>query len=380
MSLLLIWIRHLLLIVPALGTLLTGHVEAQGWFTLQVLIGLLLIRISEIHIPVRRFILPIELIWLSYLAYTEEGLMFLALYSSLIAIFIYSRKRQLLVMFVLLVGLAQNTVILHRDAELIWMANLIWLTISALLLAYERIAVKQHYAESLYDALARSHEDLEQTRRRMIDYAAQVERFAQAEERNRIAKDIHDDLGHRLIRQKMMMEAALQLLDKQPDKAHAMLGQIRDQMEDSMERMRRTVRRLSPVSDDTSRKYALDRLIEESGRELGIEVTFTIAGQPYPLYPSIEYVLYRNSQEAITNAVRHGGARRVDIILEYRPSDLRLSVANDGLVPDGPIVQGIGFRGMNERIMLVGGQLDVATKPHFTVTTIVPLGVQAIEA
>ncbi|MBW7473586.1 sensor histidine kinase [Paenibacillus oenotherae] len=374
MSLLLSWLRHLLLFVPALGTLLAGEVESQGWFVLNVLIGLLLIRIGEIRQSIGGWLLPVELVWFGYLGFHEGGLMYLLLYSSLAAAFSRYSKNGAIAMFVLAGGVMLNVVIQNNQGPaVLWSANILWCAMAAVLYMTLHATARHHHVESLYDELAHSHEQLEQARRRLQDYTGQIEQFAQAEERNRIAKDIHDDLGHRLIRQKMMLEAALQLLDTQPERAHAMLRQIRDQMEDGMERMRQTVRRLSPSDDSHSRRYALDRLIATSGLELGLDVTFTVEGIPQLLYPSIEYVLFRNAQEAITNAVRHGGAKQVNIILDYRPYELALTVTNDGAVPGEPLHHGLGLRGMEERIAMLGGRLEVQTSPAFTITTILPI-------
>lgn len=379
MSLLLNWLRHLLLLVPSIVTLLIGTVESQGWFVCQVLIGLLLIRAGELKRNAGGLLLIVELVWFSYLGFQEGGLIYLLLYSSLVAAFNLYSKPQAIAIFVAVGGIMLNLMLADRDIQLLMSANVLWLAMSAVLYSVKLVTAKQHYVESLYDELAYSHEQLEQARERIQNYAVQIEQYAQSEERSRIAKDIHDDLGHRLIRQKMMMEAALQLLETEPQRAHALLAQIRDQMEDGMDRMRRTVRRLSPVESVHERQYALDRLITSSGHELGLQVTFTVEGSPQLLYPSIEYVLYRNAQEAITNAVRHGGAKRVDITLDYRPYELALTVSNDGSLPEEPVKRGLGMRGMEERIAMLGGRLEIALTPAFAITTILPLKKRGVQ-
>lgn len=373
MSQLLQWLRYLLLFVPAIVTLLTVQVESPSWFTLYVLLGLLILRVGELYPEAAKWMMAAELIGFSLLAYETQGLMFMLLYSSLIAVFVKFRSPQAMSFAVVLGAALLGICMQHRPLELIWTALILWFAIAAVLHTASRMADKRQYVESLYDELNRSHEELEQARRRLEEYGAQIGQYAQAEERSRIATDIHDDLGHRLIRQKMMMEAALQVYEQQPERAYTLFGQIRDQMEDSMERMRRTVRRLSPADSRDTRQYALDQLIADAGRELGITVTFTVEGQPQPMYPSIEYVLFRNAQEAITNAVRHGAARTVNVNLDYRRHEIALTVANDGNLPEEPITQGLGFRGMKERIVMLGGSLDISTAPAFAITTILPL-------
>jgi signal transduction histidine kinase len=138
-----------------------------------------------------------------------------------------------------------------------------------------------------------------------------------------------------------------------------------------MDRMRHTVRKLS-ASEDESRVYSLDKLVREAGDMLGIKLSFTITGRPEPLYPSIEYVLYRNAQEAITNAVRHGGAVQVEVNLDFRPDGVALTVENDGSLPAAPVISGLGMRGMQERATLVGGTMTCQAAERFRVMTWIP--------
>jgi two-component system NarL family sensor kinase len=372
MNLLPAWIRHLLILLPAVATLYVEDIPSAAEYIASILLGLLLVRIIELRPSWSLLLIPVEIAWFGWIAHSNGGLLFLLLYSSLLAVFIRIRRTEMIAAFVVLIGIVLNLVIAKEGAVTLWMVNLTWLTLTALLTVIHGTEQKQGKIEGLYDELSRSHEELQQARRRMLDYAMQVEDYAQAEERGRIAKEIHDDLGHRLIRLKMMMEAVLQLLDREPDRARAMLEQIRGQLEESMDNMRRTVRKLKPPEVGGARTYALDRLIEEAGRDLRIGVQFQVTGRPAPLYPSVEYVLYRNVQEAITNAVRHGGATAVEVELDFRTDAVVMSVANDGALPQSDVRYGLGMRGMQERIEMLGGRLLIGSEGRFSVTTILP--------
>nr|WP_251035855.1 histidine kinase [Paenibacillus sp. ISL-20] len=230
----------------------------------------------------------------------------------------------------------------------------------------------------LYDELKRLHFQQDEAGRQLLQFAHQVESAAQAEERNRISRQLHDDIGHRLIRIKMMMEAALHIVPQDSVRGMDMLHQIRDQLGESMEQMRSAVKQMNPVRRITD-DYSLDRLLEETGRETGIETDLILQGIPYPLYPSQQVVLYKNAREAITNAIRHGEAKRIQIILHYGDQDVRMEVSNDGTVqePAGheatPDRQGIGMSSMLERTQVVGGTLEVRRTVPFTVITRLPV-------
>jgi len=374
MTLLMRWLRHLFIIIPAVATLLLRPLEMSASpFVICILLALLAARMSE-HFP--RFTLPIaicELIGYGAMSYEWGGFLHLLPYSTLIAVFSLTLPPSALILWTA-GGLAiQITSMDNRALELKLSDGLLWLLLAAVLIAARQLADRRNRTEQLYDKLANQHEELEATRRRMLDYAAQIELYAQTEERNRIAKDIHDDLGHQLIRVKMMAEAALHLFDADVGRARHTVEQIRDQLQISMERMRHTVRKLS-ASEADSRIYSLEKLVKEASSSLGINVFLSFAGEPRTLYPSLEYVLYRNAQEAITNAVRHGAATEVAIVIDYRKDGTALIVSNDGQIPEGPLTNGIGMRGMIERAALVGGLIDYEWQEgsRFSVTTWLP--------
>jgi signal transduction histidine kinase len=305
------------------------------------------------------------------MSYHWDGYLFLMPYSTLIAINSLSLRPRSLNVWAI-GGLAVQIYAMNgREPELLFTACLLWLLLAAVLTVAKQYDERRNRTEQLYDRLALQNNELEAARRRVVEYAAQIELYAQTEERNRIARDIHDDLGHRLIRVKMMAEAVLHLFDHDPARAHSTVEQIRDQLQDSMDRMRHTVRKLS-ASEEESRVYSLDKLVQEAGDMLGIELSFNITGRPEPLYPSVEYVLYRNAQEAITNAVRHGSAVHVEVKLHFAPNGVVLTVENDGFLPAGPVSSGLGMRGMQERAALIGGTITFETAERFSVRTWVP--------
>lgn len=233
----------------------------------------------------------------------------------------------------------------------------------------------------LYDELKRKHFELEEARSRMQQFAHQVEGAAQAEERSRISRQLHDDIGHRLIRVKMMMEAAIHTVPQDNARGMELLYQIRDQIGASMDEMRSAVKRMNPGRQLTD-AYSLDRLLEETGRETGIRTRILVEGASYPLYPSQQVVLYKNAREAITNAIRHGHADKVDVLLRYRDNEICMEVSNNGEVAaeeslaaesSGIGKQGIGLSGMLDRTKVIGGTLEIHRKTPFTVITRLPV-------
>lgn len=136
----------------------------------------------------------------------------------------------------------------------------------------------------------------------------------------------------------MMMEAAIHTLPSSTEAGLRLMEQIRDQLAASMDEMRSAVRRIGGAAR-TDSAYTLDKLLEETGRDTGVITSYRIHGTPFPLYPSLQIVLYKNAREAVTNALRHGGATEIWIELSYSDTELVMEVGNNGRGP-GEAAQG----------------------------------------
>ncbi|MNJ41519.1 Oxygen sensor histidine kinase NreB [compost metagenome] len=314
----------------------------------------------------------------AWLSYTYGGLVSLA---ALSPVFIYPSMPGRFVqvnMFALHLGTLYFAM---KSEPLSWRFGiLLFLVFMAAILAYlQHISAQKNELQQTYDDLRRRHYELHDANRRILLFSKQVEGAAQAEERTRISRELHDDLGHRLIRAKMMMEAALHVIPTDSDKGMSLLVQIRDQLSTGMDGLRATVRRLKPPSEVTGIQ-ALRIMLEEIGRENGIRTALSVEGQPYPLYPSLEIILYKNARESLTNALKHGRPDAVEIKLSYSENEIRMAVSNNGILPllheDFDNVAGLGIAGMSERCQVAGGSLQVELEPCFTVTTRLPVARQ----
>lgn len=260
-----------------------------------------------------------------------------------------------------------------------------FLTINIVLLIFiAMVALVAGYHKELselyqhYDYLKEQHFELNDSKERLVQFAKQVEDVTQVEERSRISQQLHDQLGHRLIRTKMMQEAALQIMPTQSDKAVDLLQQVRDQLSLGLDEMRATVRGLRPFVQ-VNLIQSLQNLLEELGRETGVQTSLNVQGTPYTLYPSQDLILYRNAQEALTNALKHGRPNKVQVTIEFEKHHVVMSVSNDGYTPnkseDNELNshKGLGISGMKERCQLAGGSLSFKLTPHFTVISTLPI-------
>lgn len=207
--------------------------------------------------------------------------------------------------------------------------------------------------------IRRLNEQLNQANSRLRDYAFELERMAEVRERNRLAREIHDTLGHTLTGIIMGSDAALALFDAIPEEAKKRIGTVAQAARDSLNDVRRSIKALRPDAlENTSFAEALEALISNFKAATSAEVRFDQRAGPLFLAQDEEDTLYRVLQEGMTNAVRHGRATEIDISLTRRDSLLTIDIRDNGCgCGDGPPEEGFGLRHMRERLELLGGSL-----------------------
>lgn len=324
----------------------------------------------------KKLLLCIDIIFSVWLCHTYGYLMFFISLSSLFAyVFLLHRRTRWFMLSVHLILL--NVSFQYEQA--LWMICINFsFILTAVLLSLLQYSTKSH-ADLIrrYDDLRKNHYELDETNKRLVEFTHQVEATAQSGERERIARHLHDDIGHRLIRVKMMMEAAIHIMPTNYPQGMNMMIQIRDQLSGSMDDMRNTVKKMRPATSLTE-EYAIDRLLEETGRATGIHTNLKVKGIPILLYPSLQIVLFKNAKEAITNALRHGKATAVEVIITFEDGQVSMSVSNTGEITQlttnmNSRQQGMGLSGMQERVKLVGGSIDIQWEYPFTIVTTLPV-------
>jgi signal transduction histidine kinase len=203
--------------------------------------------------------------------------------------------------------------------------------------------------------LAEAHEQLR-------DYAAQAERLATAQERNRVARDIHDGLGHSLTVVQMQVKAARAVLPTDSAKADAVLAKAQQQAEAALAEVRRSVRALRELRSTPPLPEALHALAEETSAA-GVPTRLAVSGAERPLPDETREALYRAAQEGLTNVRKHVRASRADLVLDYADAAVRLEVRDDGTGTTDGQSPGFGLLGLRERAAHLGGRLHIESAP-----------------
>jgi signal transduction histidine kinase len=218
----------------------------------------------------------------------------------------------------------------------------------------------------------RARSDLAVAHERLREYAAQAEELATIQERNRLARDIHDGLGHHLTVVQMQIQAARAVLGADPEKSDAVLAKAQQQATEALAEVRRSVAALREVRTRMPLSEALKELTEETSAA-GVPTGLEIDGTVRALSPAVEEALYRTAQEGLTNVRKHAAAGSAGVVLDYAdPTTVRLEVRDDGRGLPGDVTDtGFGLLGLTERAVRLGGRLDISSVPGQGTTLLV---------
>jgi len=213
-------------------------------------------------------------------------------------------------------------------------------------------------------AAGRLMKSREQLARALQEERAYAERYAVAEERARIARELHDVVGHSVSLMTVQAGAErLALGDQRPETARV-LNQIEVTGRQTLQEMRRLLGVLRSADDavDFTPQPGLsqvDALAERMART-GLQVEVTVEGEPAPVSPGVDISAYRIVQEALTNVLKHADTDRARVRITHAPDHVEIEVSDEGRGPaPTPAGHGHGLAGMRERVALFGGSLEV---------------------
>jgi signal transduction histidine kinase len=195
--------------------------------------------------------------------------------------------------------------------------------------------------------------------------AAAIERAAASEERQRIARELHDVVAHGVVLMVLQAQGAQRILDQDPEQAREALRAIEETGKTAAAEIRRS---LGVLRDDDARPDLapqptlddLDALVAEM-RTAGLDVELTVTGRERAVDDGVGRSAYRIVQEALTNTIKHAGLVPTRVTVAYEPDDLVLEIVDDGSGHAAANEAGQGLAGMRERVRLLRGDLEAHT-------------------
>ncbi|MEW5870352.1 MAG: sensor histidine kinase [Chloroflexota bacterium] len=213
--------------------------------------------------------------------------------------------------------------------------------------------------------------ELHAANRQLQEYADQVETASVHAERNRLAREMHDTLGHHLTAAVVQMEAARRQAPSDPDGAAEAIRFAQEQVRQALGELRQTVGRLrQPLEADLQLEQALPRLAESFRRASQLTVHLDMPPNALALPDTHRLALYRAAQEGLTNVQRHADAGQAWLRLQRLPASILLEIEDDGrgLPQDFSLEASarptsFGLRGLRERMEQLGGRMSLEARP-----------------
>lgn len=217
------------------------------------------------------------------------------------------------------------------------------------------------------------NQQLQQANEQLRIYAEESAHTAQVQERNRLAREIHDTLGHVLTGITAGADACIQMMDDSPEMARHQMELIADTARNGMNDVRRSVKALRPDSlEKENLSGALNKMCTSMAQSSGTQIQLEESLAGLTLSQDEEDCVYRTVQEGITNAIRHGHATRVQVRCHIEDGVLEVSVRDNGIGCKS-VTPGFGLQHMQERMLMLGGTFWYENSDGFCIRAEIPL-------
>lgn len=213
-------------------------------------------------------------------------------------------------------------------------------------------------AQALYDKLREREEELKRVNKELENSVNTIEEITLLRERNRMSREIHDNVGHALSTIMIQLGAIENTARVNGEAAADMAGSLGKFTDDSLQSIRAVVRSMKPREfEEYEGIVALSEMVKNFEKLSGIKVIFRVSEKFWRISADQTMVIYRLIQEFLSNSIRHGKATEVRIFLNFLPSGLRIHIRDDG-VGCSSIAEGVGLRGIRERVKVWGGSME----------------------
>ena len=276
------------------------------------------------------------------------------------AVILLPRRTAYIALFVITFSYVAAVFAFSGSVEAVWTGLPIFVAGLIFIVVFTQMALNE---ESSRREVERLLNELTAVNQRLREYAIQAEDLATAKERNRLAREIHDGLGHYLTTIYMQIQAARAVSGNDKGRAEAILSKAQNLTQEALTDVRHSVAALrSPIDGHKPLADMIGGLLD-GARNAGIEPELIVSGDERPLNPQTRWTLYRAAQEGISNTCKHAHASRLWINLDFTQSAcVELEVEDNGIGP-GEYKEGFGLMGLKERVSSVGGELQIGSSP-----------------
>ncbi|GCF10934.1 sensor histidine kinase [Dictyobacter arantiisoli] len=247
-------------------------------------------------------------------------------------------------------------------------------SMTGFIILFQRLVKERFERNTLFQKLDQANSELAETHRQLEQSMVQNQELAVLRERTRLAREMHDTIGHALVLISVKLEAAQRLRERDPGRCERELESTKEIAREAMTVLRASIANLrSPVLERESINHALSRSARELAHRTGLHVTYTLQADIECLPVPVEEALWKVSQEAFTNIEKHAHASHVQACISWQDEKLLMLIHDDGVGLPQHLYQSqqencltysspeghYGLRGMFERIEAIGGQFTL---------------------
>lgn len=213
-------------------------------------------------------------------------------------------------------------------------------------------------AQQLYDALREREEELKRVNKELENSVNTIEEITLLRERNRISREIHDNVGHAISTIIIQLGAIQSIAPHNGAEAAEMAENLSKFADESLQSIRTAVRSMKPREfEEYEGIVAISEMIRNFEKLSGVKVSLRVSDNFWRLSADQTMVIYRIIQEFLSNSIRHGRATEVKVFLNFLPGSLRVYIKDNGIGCKS-IAEGVGLRSIRERVKIWGGNLE----------------------
>lgn len=217
-----------------------------------------------------------------------------------------------------------------------------------------------------YDKERRYRYELEQAKAKLMNSSLEVAHIAEIKERNRIAREIHDNVGHSIAGILMQLQASYKLSGKDDKKANELLKKSIDELSNSLTIIRDTVHNIKPLEN-----MGIEYIKSVIDNYSFCDIDFKYSGDFNNLSANLLQIIHTNIKEALTNISKHSNATSVNITIDINERFVRLYIKDNG-VGCRKVIEGLGISGMKERVNNIGGSISISSDNGFLIVCVIP--------
>ena len=226
-------------------------------------------------------------------------------------------------------------------------------------LVLKRDRGKKDLAQDLYDKLRISEEKLQEAYQTLEQYSQTIEELTLHRERARISRELHDSAGHALSAIGIQLKAIHAIMKRSPEKAETMVAHLTEYAHESLENVRRIVHEMRPTEFERYEGiFAIQELIKNYQKMTGVNTRLILSKGEYIMNSDQSHQLYRIIQESLSNSLRHGKAKNIQISIQFLEDEIYSQIKDDGIGTSN-LEYGMGLSGIKSRVKSLKGTLNI---------------------